>query len=353
MRPVGPRTPSRLRLAAVAAIPFLLTACAKQPMSEQGKKVYTLYNIVLAIALVIGVGVVGMILLSCVRYRKKPGDDTMPPQTHGNTTFEIIWTAIPTIICLGLFGMSFATIRAIDNPKATHSAIIEVRGYQWSWTFDYGMNAAGTRVLVRTLSNDDPPEMVLPVGETVHIEERTDNVLHSFFVPSFLFKRDLVPGKANGFDLTVSSPGIYHGQCAELCGTEHAKMTFTVRAVSRTEFDKWFNSYKPPRPKCEETGKASSDVTIRAVQGAAEWADQCAYIKAGAPSNLTMDNPGGLPHNIAVYEGALTEGGKLIKAGKILDAGKDTIQLPPLDTGKDYRFFCQVHPQMEGTVVVQ
>ena len=95
--------------------PFLLSACAPQPFTEQGQDIYNLYNIVLAIAVVIGVGVIGMILLSCVRYRKLPGDDTLPPQTHGNTTFEIIWTAVPTVIVLALFGMSFVTIRAIDR----------------------------------------------------------------------------------------------------------------------------------------------------------------------------------------------------------------------------------------------
>jgi len=320
-------------------------------MTEQGEKVYTLYNVVLAIAVVIGVGVIGMILLTCVRYRKAPGDDTMPPQTHGNTTFEVIWTAIPTVIVLGLFAMSFATIRAIDKPTGDQAAIIEVRGYQWSWTFDYGTNAAGTRVIVRTPPNNDPPEMVLPVGQKVHIEERTDNVLHSFFVPDFLFKRDLVPGKANGFDLTVTSPGVYHGQCAELCGTDHAKMTFSVRAVSRSDFDEWFNTFKPPRPECKDTAKASNAATVRAVKDAAEWADKCAYLKAGAASKITMENPGGLKHNVAVFEGELTSG-TLIKAGEIIESGSDTVELPALEAGKDYRFYCMVHPAMEGAVAV-
>jgi cytochrome c oxidase subunit 2 len=350
VRPVGPRLRPRLRLAAVAVLPLLLSACAQQPQSEQGKKVYTLYNITLTLAVVIGVGVISMILLSCVRYRKKPGDDALPPQTHGNTMFEVVWTAIPTLIVLGLFGMSFATIRAIDKPSGNHAAIIEVRGYQWSWTFDYGTNAAGVRVLVKTDDNRKPPEMVVPVGEKVHIEERTDNVLHSFFVPAFLFKRDLIPGKANGFDITVTSPGKYHGQCAELCGTEHAFMTFSVRAVSRTEFDKWFNEFKPPRPDCKDTTKAGSPQVVHAVENKAEWADKCAYVKAGAETKLTMDNPGGLPHNIAVYEEP-NKSAPLV-FGKVIPSGTDTITVPALQAGKDYRYFCQVHPSMEGAIEV-
>lgn len=350
MRPVGPRLTSRLRLAAVAVLPLLLSGCALQPQSEQGKKVFTLYNITLAIAVVIGVGVIGMILLSCVRYRKQPGDETMPPQTHGNTVFEVIWTAIPTVIVLALFGMSFATIRAIDKPSGDHAAIIEVRGYQWSWTFDYGTNAAGTRVLVQSDSNRRPPQMIVPVGEKVHIEQRSDNVMHSFFVPAFLFKRDLIPGKANGFDLTVTSPGTYQGQCAELCGTEHAFMTFTVRAVSRTEFDEWFNGFVPPRPKCEETAGASAQATVRAVEGKAEWADKCAYLKAGQPGQITMENPGGLPHNLAVYEGE--NKAQPLVSGKIIPSGTDVVRVPALDAAKQYSFFCVVHPTMVGAIAV-
>jgi cytochrome c oxidase subunit 2 len=355
VRPLGRRLPARLRLTAAILAPFLLTACAQSPMSEQGKKVYTLYNIVLAIALVIGFGVVGMILLTCVRYRKRPDDDgTLPPQTHGNTTFEVIWTAIPTIICLGLFGMSFATIRAIDKPNQRHAAVIEVRGYQWTWTFDYGSNTAGTRVLVR--QGPDlavPPELVVPVGETIHIEERSDNVLHSFFVPAFLFKRDVIPGKANGFDLTVSSPGIYGGQCAELCGTDHAKMTFTVRAVGRAEFDKWFQEFRPPRPKCDETGKAADTVTVHAIADKIEFAEKCVYAKAGAPTTVTFVNGGGFPHNVAVFRGPLPDSAKLVKRSEIIPSGSETFEVPALPAGSDYSFFCQVHPQMEGRWVVQ
>ncbi|HEV2890069.1 MAG TPA: cytochrome c oxidase subunit II [Frankiaceae bacterium] len=352
MRPVGPRLRSRLRLAAVAVLPLLLTACAQQPQTEQGKKVYTLYNITLAIAVLIGVGVISMILLSCVRYRKQPGDESMPPQTHGNTVFEVVWTAIPTVIVLALFGMSFVTIRAIDKPSGNHAAIIEVRGYQWSWTFDYGTNAAGTRVLVKTESNRTPPQMIVPVGEKVHIEQRSDNVMHSFFVPAFLFKRDLIPGKANGFDITVTSPGVYHGQCAELCGTDHAQMTFSVKGVSRAEFDKWFNEFRPPLPKCEDTAKAATEYTVTALQGRAEWETPCAYLKAGGPVSLTMHNQGGLPHNIAVFEGPMTENKPVGKPGKIINSGSDTVALPALEAGKDYRFYCQVHPLMEGLVKV-
>ena len=349
MRPVG----RRLRLTSAATLPFLLGACAQQPMTEQGKDISTLYSIVLTIALFVGVGVVGMILLSAVRYRKRPGDDTLPPQTHGNTTFEIIWTAVPTVIVLALFAMSFVTIRAIDTPKDSYAAVVEVKGYQWSWTFDYGTNKAGTRVLVKTAKNTDPPQLMVPVGETVHIEERSDNVLHSFFVPAFLFKRDVVPGKANGFDITVTSPGIYKGQCAELCGTEHAKMTFTVKAVGRTDFDKWFNDFEPPRPKCEDTSKASDKVTIHSVPGASQFVEECAYAKTGS-TVIEFVNGGGLPHNVAVSTGTEISGEQLGATKIVNDSGEKSVAtFSGLKAGEEYTFFCQVHPTMQGRLVVQ
>lgn len=349
MRPVG----RHLRLIAAAVAPLLLTACAKQPVTEQGEKIYTLYNIVLGIALVIGVGVVGMILLSAVRYRKRPGDDTLPPQTHGNTTFEIIWTAVPTVIVLALFAMSFVTIRAIDTPKDSYAAVVEVKGYQWSWTFDYGTNKNGTKVLVKTQNNRTPPEMVVPVGETVHVELRSDNVIHSFWVPETLFKRDVVPGKANGFDITVNAPGIYQGQCAELCGTEHALMTFTVRAVGRAEFDKWFQEFVPPRPECKETGKASDQVEITSVPGASEYVQQCVYVTAGKPATIKFTNGGGLPHNVVVVKGTDTSGPPLARTEIVENKGSASAQLPPQQPSDDYTFWCVVHPLMQGRLVVQ
>jgi cytochrome c oxidase subunit 2 len=344
-----------MRLGAATLAMLALPACAEKPATTQGKDISTLYNIVLVIATVIALGVIGMILLACVRYRKQPGDDTLPPQTHGNTTFEIIWTLVPTIIVLALFAMSFVAIRAIDKKAnaSDYGAIVEVRGFQWAWTFDYGNNPAGTHVLVKTLSNDDPPQLIVPVGEKIHIEERSDNVIHSFFIPAFLFKRDVVPGRANGFDFTVEAPGVYKGQCAELCGTEHAKMTFTVKAVGRAEFDQWFTTFKPPRPKCDETGQATTKPTISSVPGQAQWVNVCAYVTAGQPLTFTLQHGGGQPHNLAIVDGDTLDPKKVIAATKIIQSGSASVNVPALKAGGDYSYFCQVHPTMEGRIVVQ
>jgi plastocyanin len=149
----------------------------------------------------------------------------------------------------------------------------------------------------------------------------------------------------------VSSPGTYHGQCAELCGTEHAKMTFVVKAVGRTEFDKWFQGFVTPRADCNDTAKAAATATIHSVPGVAKFVEECAYLKAGT-AKVTFDNGGGLPHNVAVIEG-ITPPGKLLAAGKIINSGSETMDVAGLKAGGDYTFYCQVHPQMQGRVVVQ
>ena len=105
--------------------------------------------------------------------------------------------------------------------------------------------------------------MVLPVGEPVHVELRSDDVIHAFYVPKFLFKRDVVPGRNNTFDFTVEEPGTYRGQCAELCGAFHGDMLFDVHAVPRADYDVWLaeqiakaNATPPPAPSGEAAGPA-------------------------------------------------------------------------------------------------
>ena len=119
-------------------------------------------------------------------------------------------------------------MRSTPNPPLT----VDVTGFQWQWTFDYkdqGLSFTG--------QGKDGPEMVLPVGEDVHFRLHSNDVIHSFYVPGFFFKRDVVPGRTNEFDLTLDQTGTYTGQCAEFCGLGHADMRFTVQAVSPADFD--------------------------------------------------------------------------------------------------------------------
>jgi cytochrome c oxidase subunit 2 len=118
---------------------------------------------------------------------------------------------------------------------------LTVTAFQWSWRFTY--EGTGAEVVG---SPGTIPEMVVPVGEPVHVTLTSPDVIHSFYVPAFLFKRDATPGRPTEFQFTVDEAGTYHGQCAEFCGVGHAAMTLTVRAVPRPEYEAWLAQTRTP-----------------------------------------------------------------------------------------------------------
>ena len=342
MRPVGRRLPTTLRQAGIAALLLLASGCAAEPVTREAKKVETLYNAVLVIAIIIFVGVVGTVLWCVVRYRHIPGDDELPPQTHGNTAAEIVWTALPTIIVLVLFGMSYTTLRDMEKRSANPAAIIQVRGFQWAWEFDYGDGK-----VVKAPKPGGIPEMVVPVGADIRVIETSDNVIHSFFVPEFLFKLDVVPGQQNEFEFRVDIPGTYKGQCAELCGDGHADMNFAVRAVGRAEFDKWYSELSSATCTGTETPDATLD--IAADPTAQAFDKDCLVAPANQPVTIQFNNPSGQPHNVAIAEDAgLTNLIVGPPVAAIVTRASDTIEVPAKPPG-EYFFFCQVHPVMKGT----
>lgn len=121
-----------------------------------------------------------------------------------------------------------------------------MQGFQFSWQFTYNLNDLGTKTDANAQgdfavigSAADIPELVIPVNEPVEFALRSDDVIHSFYVRDFLYKLDVIPGRDNRFVVTPREVGTYHAQCAELCGVDHALMRFTLKVVSRDEFDKW------------------------------------------------------------------------------------------------------------------
>ncbi|HVE97725.1 MAG TPA: cytochrome c oxidase subunit II [Mycobacteriales bacterium] len=363
MRPAGRRLPASARVILGLAATLLLTGCARtglaEPVTAEGKKVESLYVVVYYIAVLIFLGVLGAILYAVVRFRKQPDDETLPPQTHGNTTAEVIWTALPLIIVLVLFAMSYGTLRVIDEAKPVKdlAAVVNVRGIQWGWEFDYGND----KVVSGGASDDEPPTLVLPVGEDVRLVMTSDNVIHAFHVPNFLFKRDIIPGRQNQFDIRVDIPGTYGGQCAEFCGTEHAKMTFRVRAVSRAEFDKFVEELTGDNCQGDESEPSaelalkSPNNQIKFVDVESEEQERCLKAPADTPVKIAYENGGGQPHNVAVVAGSPSNPKETylgLPDAKVIESGRITYDVPPLPAGI-YTYFCQVHPNMSGTYLVQ
>ncbi len=172
-------------------------------------------------------------------------------QTRYNLPIEILYTVAPVIMVLVLF---FFTVQTQNDVLATASDtggepdhVIEVVGQQWSWTFNYmneeslGSDDSTDDVYV-VGTTAEPPTLVLPVGETVRVNLNSPDVIHSFWVPAFLMKMDVIPGRHNGFEFTPTREGTYAGRCAELCGVYHSRMLFNLDVVSPTEYEEYLQT---------------------------------------------------------------------------------------------------------------
>ena len=304
------------------------------------------YNVVFFLAVVVFVGVNGALLYFVTKYRRKPTDVTMPPQIHGSTAAEITWTVIPALIVLGLFGMSWSTMRSMDKKSAKPGVVINVQGFQWSWNFNYGNN-----FIVKPTKEVPVPMLVVPLNEPIRFVLTSDNVIHSFFLPDLLFKRDVIPGRQNEFEITIDTPSDYKGQCAEFCGTDHAKMNFVLRAVDRPHFDAWAKEAKAQSGAANCKGDAADSLEISAPAGQIAFDKDCLVAAANKAVKVTFSNGGGQPHNFAVSKSS-TDLAPLGTTGKPIPSGSETDEIPAQPAGL-YYFYCQVHPVMNGTYKVQ
>src|SRR5829696_5209962 len=306
----------RARLIGTVGVAVLvLSGCgALTPVTEQGRDIHGLYNILFAVAAVIFVLVEAAIVFAVVRYRRR--SDMLPPQFHGNNLLEIVWTVVPLLIVATLFVLTWGVLARVDakadNPRVT----VNIVGFQWQWQFTYEGERvplpAGQKPQDLTIKGTiaKPPVMYLPVGEPIRFTTEAQDVIHSFYVREFLFKRDAFPGHLNTFDITITKPGDFGGQCTEYCGLAHQAMRFTVRAVPRPQFEAWLSNAK----------KEAVPHHVVFLRGAA----------AAAPPILPETETPPFP------------GPKIT-----------TYKLPALKSGS-YFFHCQVHPAgMQGKLVVQ
>ncbi|MGT2460676.1 aa3-type cytochrome oxidase subunit II [Sinomonas atrocyanea] len=197
-------------------------------------------------AMVIGMITWALILWCIVAYRRRKGTRGFPRQTSYNLPLEIFYTAIPLFLVFTFFYFTDRDQRAIDNPNANPDVTVNVVGKQWSWDFNYkqggvvkdDVHEAGTQAQLtgQPIDLNTLPTLYLPVGKSVTVELTSRDVIHSFWVPAFLQKRDMIPGKPNYMYFTPQKEGTYDGKCAELCGEYHSEMLFRVKVVSEAEF---------------------------------------------------------------------------------------------------------------------
>jgi cytochrome c oxidase subunit 2 len=219
----------------VALSALMAGGCVPDPATQQGRQIADLYG-VFAVSSVVVAGIV-WVAASLALVRSRRVREGLPRQVSGNLLVEGIWTAIPLVTVLALFALTVATLSGVDARQPGAGVSLHVTAFRWGWTFAYpdsGVTISGLP--------ESPPELVVPVGQPVHVTLDATDVNHAFFVPRFLFKRDAIPGRATTFDFLVQQAGTYPGACAEYCGVLHAAMTFSVRAVSRPDFDSWLAS---------------------------------------------------------------------------------------------------------------
>ena len=322
-------------------------------VTDRSASVKSLYDFVFYIAVAIFLLVEGLIVWSVFRYRRKSTDTDLPPQTHGNNLVEVIWTVIPTAIVIVLFAMSWQSLNTVEAKVPTDVTVRAVAA-RFQWSFDYldGTGPDAKTLFSVALPVGDAGGMVLPVGEPVHVELRSDDVIHAFYVPQFLFKRDVVPGRTNTFDFTVEEAGTYRGQCAELCGAFHGAMLFDVHAVPRADYDVWLadqiakaNATPPPAPSGEEAGPALQ-LTAQNIA----FAETTLEAPADAPFTIHFtNNDNAVPHNVEIKDAS----GGIAFQGEIFNGiAERDYAIPPLASGT-YPYLCTVHPNMTGNLTVK
>ena len=200
----------------------------------QGRDITDLWRVFFWASVGVAAIVYGMILWSIVRYRRRGRTDA-PPQFREHIPLEVTYTAIPILIVTVLFVLTIRTERSVLSLQPAPAQTVHVDAYAWGWRFSYD----GTGVVVSSDPDAPGPELVLPLGEPTRIVLTSTDVVHSFYVPGFLFKRDAIPGRVTEFQVTPDRTGTYLGECAEFCGLDHAFMHFTVRVVPASAYRSW------------------------------------------------------------------------------------------------------------------
>lgn len=250
----------------LGALTLVLTSCSVNDaqkklrwgwptgVTKQAERMRVLWTWSGVAALAVGVLVWGLIFWCCIRYRKR--DDMLPRQTKYNLPIEILYSVTPFLIIAGLFWRTVIVENDVNSLSKNPDVLVRVDAFKWNWQFEY-LDDHGTKTVyssdkktpLSTVGSDDEiPVLVIPNNESVQFIEHSEDVIHSFWVPEFLFKRDVIPygpdhtSEDNRFQITPTHEGSYVGRCAELCGTYHSQMNFEVRVVSPSTFQAYLSA---------------------------------------------------------------------------------------------------------------
>ncbi|ODB33547.1 cytochrome c oxidase subunit II [Pseudoalteromonas sp. BMB] len=262
-------------IAVLIAMPSLANSAynMRQGVTDISHQVYELHMTIFLICCVIGVIVFGVMFWALIKHRKSKG--VVAAQFHESTKVEILWTAIPFLILIGMAIPATKTLIAMEDTSKA-DLTIKVTGSQWKWHYEYMGHDVEFYSLLST-SKDEISDLkeknenyllevdkhlVIPTDRKVRFLMTSDDVIHSWWVPDFAVKKDANPGFINEAWTKVNDEGIYRGQCAELCGKDHGFMPVVVEAVSPDKFDSWLNDAKAEKAKAEAESQAVAQQTL-------------------------------------------------------------------------------------------
>ncbi len=253
---------------------------------------YDLHMIILWICVVIGILVFTAMFTSIVLHRKSRGHE--PAQFSHSTKAEIAWTVIPVLILIAMAIPATSALVEMESPSGSEMTV-KITGFQWKWKYEYleddiafvstlssDSNAArqlGSGIDPRSVDNyllDVDKPLVLPVGKKIKFLITADDVIHAWWVPDFGWKRDAIPGFINEAWVRIDEPGVYRGQCAELCGKDHGFMPIVVEAVEQDEYAAWVESQNVANIAAAEETSRAWDYEELMARGENVYASQCA-----------------------------------------------------------------------------
>ena len=212
-----------------------------QGITAQARRMHGLWVGSTIAALIVGVIVWGLIFWCIIRYHKRKTDIELPPQTRYNLPIELVYTVIPFLVIAVLFFYTATAETYVDKITKNPNVTVDINAFKWNWQFTYegAQNVDPSGQQITTIGDSGYiPVLVLPTNESILFKEHSKDVIHSFWVPALLFKRDVFPGNVvNQFEVTIDKTGSYVGRCAELCGTYHSQMNFELRSVTPTQYE--------------------------------------------------------------------------------------------------------------------
>lgn len=231
------------RVVAACALLALAGCSTSDGNTAQADRMSGTWTIFIAAAIAVYAIVGGLILFAAVAFRSRDPAVVQAARFHQNVPLELTWTIVPIFIVGGLFWVTYVSEYHVDSVVRSPGEIVDVVGYRWSWRFSYPHEG-----VVVEAGAGRTPVLALPLGETTEIRLTSNDVIHAFWVPAYLFKRDAIPGRINTFDFTPTKSGTFLGRCGEYCGTYHAGMTFNVEVLPRAQFALWLRQHGGTQP---------------------------------------------------------------------------------------------------------